>query len=442
MRFLLAMLMTAGLIAQGDTWQTFPSPNGAPDVLYRVQEEGEGLRLEIQPRGVDTTKWALHLWMGDPGMVAARKSQLQKVRKSIQWARDQMKDGYHDDPGCKERIQTFLNEAQGALQAFGSYDPYQHVRIPLPGSPTSPGSDAQGPILAVLHTDRGMTIWRAELPFRGGFDASRIELKKLSLGLAYLPASDVGHPALRAPVDFPLSTPWHLQPLLAKGASRLLAVEGSADSTQPLLWQSDGYHLARIGEVSEPGCFGAEGYFGCPSPWNLVPADDEVNLSSNSRRFSFSFAKGAGTSLIVQKSASDTPTLVDISKHVGSEGEEGMDLLDGSDASDATYVLLQVTGYSRPDAPMGYCGAGEEVNLVWLKLGLDGHLLKADSFLTESCLDSIEAESSHPEDGPWTWEWDDPRVGHHEKAVHHLLRYDPDHPERGLVDQTSPVPKN
>lgn len=104
-------------------------------------------------------------------------------------------------------------------------------------------------------------------------------------------------------------------------------------------------------------------------------------------------AKGQGNQLILtQGSTPHTYTLP------GSL-EVDMDLakvLDMQNKAGVTYILLDVSGPSQRGNPTGFCGAGTESALVWLKLR-DWKLYEVRPVTYASCLYNIELTSK-------TWE--------------------------------------
>jgi hypothetical protein len=72
-------------------------------------------------------------------------------------------------------------------------------------------------------------------------------------------------------------------------------------------------------------------------------------------------------------------------------------------------LLLFISAASRPGAPMGYCGAGQEDGLLLLGVR-NGALVQLDFMVLQSCLDSIDlavdladgpAAAFHPLPAPW-----------------------------------------
>ena len=434
-----AFCLSIGLCAQNPAlgWQLMPSRSGAPEVQYRLKEEGQGLRLEIRPDDVDPKRWALHLWLGDPRIVEARQKHLSEIRDAIAAAQKLLKDPDHQLDYCQASLYTFLGKAIGARGRFRDFDPYAHVRLRLQATPGGPIERLRQIQLLPAKDKDGSPIFTALIPLQGGadaFDAASTQISALSYGLAYVPANTFGIlPGLRDPRMLNLQQSWNLEPFLAPRTRRLRALLGPPDSDQIYMVDYEGFLLGGLGHVDEGACMGVEGRYMAPDVWSPWPRDSEVHLPTASNRLRFSYVKGRGSRLAIQVEHRNDPLLLDLADHLGSQGEEGIQLLDCKDTVDATCVLLKITGYSRPGSPGSYCGGGEEADLIWLKLGPDGRLLKIESFLVESCFESIDAEFDKPEKAPWTWEWDLYRT-----KTHHALSYDPDHPELGVVEKISP----
>jgi hypothetical protein len=70
-----------------------------------------------------------------------------------------------------------------------------------------------------------------------------------------------------------------------------------------------------------------------------------------------------------------------------------------------------------------------------LNLGSSGTLIKAVTHKISSCFESIEAVfKKDTGDEIWNWRWEIYR-----KHEAHTLRYDPKHPEFGLIEKIEPI---
>jgi hypothetical protein len=63
------------------------------------------------------------------------------------------------------------------------------------------------------------------------------------------------------------------------------------------------------------------------------------------------------------------------------------------------YFLFDVTGWSLGSSPVGhgFCGSGEEKNLIWVKVDASWHIIEKQSVLYASCTQNIEP---HADDDP------------------------------------------
>lgn len=80
-------------------------------------------------------------------------------------------------------------------------------------------------------------------------------------------------------------------------------------------------------------------------------------------------------------------TTTSLMEHVNSSGDYTHTLLDAQRSGDGwIYLLIRTTGLSRPHAPNGHCGAGEETDLVWAAVDPALRVAKAQSAPIASCL--------------------------------------------------------
>lgn len=106
------------------------------------------------------------------------------------------------------------------------------------------------------------------------------------------------------------------------------------------------------------------------------------------------------------------------------------------------YLLLDISGPSKIPGGPGYCAAGQEYNVVWLRLDSGLKLLDIKSALYDSCLESIALD-------PEPRKADEPRYKIRNNAVKidyksfskstfHSLYYDNNKPEAGPTITSSP----
>ena len=436
---IVAFCLSIGLCAQNPApgWQLMPSQSGAPDVQYRLREEGRGLKLEIRAEHVDQEKWALHLWMGDPRIVEARQKHLAEVQIAIRDEEGLLRDKDHHDDYCQASLHKFLGEAFMAKARFRTFDPYAHVCLSFQTTLVNSAEGLRQLALTPGNDEDGRPILFASIPFRGDFDAASDPIETLSYGLAYLPrdAGSFPLPGLRYPHLLPLQHPWELDPFLADWTGRFRLLLGAPEPGQIYLNDHGRYSLGFIGQIYETACSGAEGVFLAPDFWSPWPRDSEVELPKRTARFKFSFVKGRGSYLAVQSADQRDPVVLDLHTYLSSLGEEGIELLDCIDAPSGTSVLINVSGLSNPYGGGGQCGAGSQTDEILLRLASSGKLTLAKGFNLMSCDDETGVEfKGDNADETWSWKWK--LKDRHEM---HIVSYDPHHPELGITERDEPI---
>jgi hypothetical protein len=102
------------------------------------------------------------------------------------------------------------------------------------------------------------------------------------------------------------------------------------------------------------------------------------------------------------------------------------------------YLLLDVCGPSKAKPDEHECGAGQECDLIWLKLDDAWREQGAKSVRYESCWQPITSYDGLKLSGrAASLEYDDLRDN-----TQHELAYDADKPEEGLKDESTPLPKD
>ena len=104
-----------------------------------------------------------------------------------------------------------------------------------------------------------------------------------------------------------------------------------------------------------------------------------------------------------------------------------------------TYLLLDVTGPSKLPRDSHQCGAGDESNLIWLKLDKDWKIQDAKDFRYEPCWSDISA------DDPPKWQGDTLQVSVFSaaggKSVTQVAKYTYKRPEDGIKVTETPADK-
>lgn len=99
----------------------------------------------------------------------------------------------------------------------------------------------------------------------------------------------------------------------------------------------------------------------------------------------------------VQIKINKKTTVIDLTKYVKAAGQlEGIVVFTAY-KNDKYYLLLDIYAPSRIPGGPGYCGAGEEFNLLWLKLSNSLKAEEIKSVLYFSCYETIEPDMPDPE---------------------------------------------
>ena len=127
---------------------------------------------------------------------------------------------------------------------------------------------------------------------------------------------------------------------------------------------------------------------------------------------------------------------LDLGDKVGAARIEEAKLLLVTRRGEFTYLLFDVCGLSkrRPDDRM--CGAGQECNLIWVKLDRRRKVSEARSELYESCWLPLSSENGPEIAGRRLLL----RVEDLREWVQREVGYDADRPEEGLTVKSAPMP--
>lgn len=129
---------------------------------------------------------------------------------------------------------------------------------------------------------------------------------------------------------------------------------------------------------------------------------------------------------------------LDIRKHVEAAKIDDAREIFLTRAGGFVYLLLDVCGPSKAKPDEHECGAGEECNLIWLKLDEAWRERDSKSIRYESCWSPITSYDGMKVSGrTLSLEYDDLRDN-----TQHDLTYDADKPEAGLKDESKPLPKD
>lgn len=112
---------------------------------------------------------------------------------------------------------------------------------------------------------------------------------------------------------------------------------------------------------------------------------------------------------------------------------EAVELLFVTRRPDFVYLFADARGTSKLKSDMHQCGAGEEFDLVWMKLTPDWRLVEARAARYESCWGSTTSEDGY------RVERNTLRIAYSDfqRKLECRLTYDADQPERGFVLEES-----
>jgi hypothetical protein len=125
-----------------------------------------------------------------------------------------------------------------------------------------------------------------------------------------------------------------------------------------------------------------------------------------------------------------------LGEKVGAARIEEAKLLFVAGRGEFTYLLLDVCGLSKRTPDDRMCGAGQECNLIWVKLDRRRKVSAARSELYESCWLPLSSENGPEIVGRRLLL----RVEDLREWVRREVGYDADRPEEGLTVKSAPMP--
>jgi hypothetical protein len=171
----------------------------------------------------------------------------------------------------------------------------------------------------------------------------------------------------------------------------------------------------------------------------LLAGGCTFQMVTKERSLSFDFSETTA-----KVSLNGTENTLELKPYIAANGAYTYSVLFANRRAGITYVLLDASGRSSPDAK-GPCAAGSEENLIWLKLDAALRLQDANSVLVESCLKNIHGQQGYALSGnQLTMKYVCTSVSGEGTNVASRqeesgLKYDNDHPEAGLTVQTNEV---
>lgn len=159
-----------------------------------------------------------------------------------------------------------------------------------------------------------------------------------------------------------------------------------------------------------------------------VPFDKKLHLSYS------------GPILKIEHTGWGTDT-INLIKYITLCGDQKIELLNICEKSNYFYILLQVSGPSRPWSPQGQCGAGFEINLVWLRV-IGNQIQGINADWVQSCWEGTQDDAEYSTNDDlmvWKVNYYIHRPNQDSAYRKKIITYDLAHPGRGLqVDEDLP----
>jgi hypothetical protein len=362
------------------------------------------------PKTLAGQELGLHLWLADAELVRRRVEAIRDAQTSLSNAKARLDELTEPDATCAAHVASFVDSGSRQLAVLRDEDPFVQLVLRLPGvAPAGLAPEA-------LKLEGAFAT--AELDLASELRAAHPVVPLLSVGARLEPLST----AKLGPFSGPASV--RLVPGLAVPLSPGRALDVLALGAEPIqLEPSDaGVALLSRGLLREPGCFGVDGDFSLPgslsSPGVFSAERDGVSLRVHGQR------------LVLERGGKRGVIALELA--AASEPDEAR-LVDLQRLPDGRLVLVAVLGgNSRPGNAMGMCGAGTELDLVWLLLKPDLTLVRKQIVPVASCFRSIELAAF---DGGWAG----PDFSAERTTT---LRYDPRRPLEGISVSSSPLPSS
>ena len=456
---------------KSNTWLMHPAHQGAPAFESKLTQIGEALQLKVRvldnnsairsSNSFSQTDWAIQLWIADAAMVTVRKALLAESRDAIRQYVALKADADHQHDSCQSELSKFLGDAAKAQSAIANYDPFYQLLFLFDQDKIGAQSDrplkrVQFALEQAVQPGKGQSgesgYFTATFAIAGHIDVQSLKVRALDYYLALVPIQSAAPRAVKASqlTAFNLQPEWDFQNRLARNAQLTMPLWANL---QPIYLAQGAdfppnYLPANPSEVRGGACYGAEGHFSSPGQWQaLAQLNPTPLLKLDTEKLTGWQLFSSGGSLLVSDqsvSAEKVSHLIDLNKLVGGKGNVHWQLLNGNVTNLTSYLLFRVEGESRPDSPTSYCGADFETDLLWLKLDRTGQLKNAQAHSLYSCFTNVttleepgDTTSTAAKKSIWQWKLDVPpgRVAATVITGIVVLRYDPAHPELGIVVQ-------
>jgi len=404
---------------KGNPWIEVSAVKTAPVFRYQVQLVDHELHIRVQTAATSPLEnWILRFWIADPRMVVEKTATLTNLRENLKDYRDRIASDETND--CqKKAMRTFVKDIKEQIGKFQDYDPYLHWTVHGKESATTPVSIPP----PTSHYTQGpdYSEFEGSISLDQGFDLRNPKLTGITIGIALMApdAPPLPPPPRVSRIKFPAA-------IYPASISKELQSQSRLAPDSILQYKPTGYSLAVLGMANELGCFGYDGVYNVPAFWEKL---ELKNLSRNPdvRLYGYEYKL-----LIADTSRAE---ILDIKNYITSDGYQEYELLDFAPRKHHTYLLLQVSGPSRPLGGSSMCGAGEETDVVWLQLSKSWRIEKGQSENIDSCFHSTEVM----EEGAWKNKQWEVTTDDFQDGLEKQIIYDSVHPETALQVLSKPL---
>jgi hypothetical protein len=406
-----AILLAALLSASPQAWLDIPATAKAPAFRIRVTATAARFTVELEgAAGVDHRATGLHLWLADAALVRRRVDDSDAAERELAHVRSLQKEPDHQEAACRERMAAFVKLAGERLAILRDEDPFMQVLVHFPEAAPGPTD-----IREAVFVPHGAG-WTVDLDAVRAMAVAGAELGVVSVGARLEPIASAKSGPITGPYSVHLPSSLRM-PLQADVALDSLVAQGPGFTLRPT---PKGYRLFARPDVGELGCFGVEATFNVPGDWaepaiirRSLPGGVDVRLF--------------GTRLVLARGDRHSPAQLQLS----SPEAASFELVDLQPVRERFVLVFTTGGPSRPGGGMGMCGAGTELDLVWLLLRADLSIERDQVVPIESCYTSVEPA---PFDGGW-------QLSDFSKRLRSEVRYDPRLPLDGFRVKSAPLPE-
>lgn len=172
-------------------------------------------------------------------------------------------------------------------------------------------------------------------------------------------------------------------------------------------------------------------HLACALPFHTTAAQDSAATRGAAPRLA---VRARGQRLVVVEGRRSHA--LDVRDKIDAARIEDATILFASRRRDFTYLLIDVCGWSKSKQDDRQCGAGEECNLLWLKLDGGWRVGDAKSVRYESCWQPVTSGDGYKVEGRVL------RLAYSDlrEKLEYKLTYDSDQPEKGFTVEESRLP--